>query len=105
MCSLLILSSCRFRTNSSKVSNEEYFLLSWTSEADHHNHNLSDGGGSYTQAFNISGYISDVAYFAIENHVYVVICRFYDPVLDTHDLDCIVIRISRLTVGISYPIV
>lgn len=87
-----LITQLYYRTNSSKVLNE-FSLLTWTSEKDRY-------GGSYTQPFNISGYISDVAYFTIKTHVYVVICRYYDPVLDTHNLDCTVIRISRMTVGV-----
>lgn len=87
---------CFFRSNTSKVLNE-FSALTWTSEIA-----KTDLYVQQQPYDNITGYISGVEYFSIKNQIYVVACRYYDPVLDTHDLDCMVMKISKMTVSVKF---
>ncbi|KAB0792964.1 hypothetical protein PPYR_12584 [Photinus pyralis] len=44
---------------------------------------------------NLTGYVSGVQYFRHDNDMYVVITRYYDPTLKTHNVPCLVMKVEK----------
>lgn len=80
-----------FKTNSTSVSSycrknhgkilNDLTQLSWK--------NVKTGIEGFRK---IPGYLSDVEFFTYNGLVYVTYCEYYDPVFDTHELYCTVLR-------------
>lgn len=47
------------------------------------------------KSYNITGYISDVEFFSLNLNKYVIICQYYNKVVNSYDSSCAVIRISK----------
>ncbi|CAG9855477.1 unnamed protein product [Phyllotreta striolata] len=84
-----ISTSSECRTNRSKVFNE-VSMLTW---------NTKTQGNEMGQFFHydkfLSGYISKVVFFTSDEETYAVIGRYYDPVADTYNLNCSVLKFSK----------
>ncbi|XP_017785532.1 PREDICTED: uncharacterized protein LOC108568764 [Nicrophorus vespilloides] len=76
------------RTNGSSLY--EYTTLTWTVAPVG-----SRNGSSHVYQNMITGYISDVKFFTSGGQVYIVLSRFYDPIINSHDLFCQVLRLSK----------
>lgn len=68
------------RNGNSKIFNE-YSLLSWRN-------NTTTVKGTR----KIPGYLSDTKFFSFDGRVFVILCEYYDPVFDTHELYCTVFK-------------
>lgn len=77
------------KTNNSKIFHE-YSQLSWKNSR-------TNAKGSR----KILGYLSDAEFFIYDGRVYAVYCEYYDPVLDSHELFCSVMRSNRENVSSS----
>ncbi|KAF5303213.1 hypothetical protein FQR65_LT08293 [Abscondita terminalis] len=44
---------------------------------------------------NLPGFISRVEYFNYNNNLYIVVARFYEPINNTHNVPCLVFRITK----------
>lgn len=71
------------RTNYSKIFNEQS-QLSW-----------KDAKTGVKGFRKISGYVSDADFFTYNEWVYVIYCEYYDPVFDTHELFCTVLKSNQ----------
>ncbi|XP_056645403.1 uncharacterized protein LOC130450794 [Diorhabda sublineata] len=81
------------RSNKSKLMNE-VSMVTWTKKTER---NIP--GVFYQYDKFLSGYISKVDFFSLNGKSYAVIGRYYDPVVDSYNLDCTVMRFdeNRLT--------
>lgn len=52
-------------------------------------------GSFYVHPTFFTGYISGAQFFTLNTITYAVIARYYDPVADTHELDCAVIQFNE----------
>jgi hypothetical protein len=84
-----------FRTSKTKVMNE-VSSLTWNTIPRDDN----TGGFFVHQAF-FNGYISGVKFFTIYDTTYVVVGVYYDSVLDTHNVNSLVLRFNEDRVDIS----
>ena len=74
---------------------DEYTTVAWT---------ILSGdfaGKTYIHDEKIIGYISHVEFFSLDEYVYSIINRFYDPVKDTYHLDSWILKIGQQMVTIS----
>ncbi|RZC34014.1 uncharacterized protein BDFB_000847 [Asbolus verrucosus] len=77
------------RTDRTKVMNE-VSSLTWNTIPREN----SPGGFFLHQTF-FTGYVSGVKFFTIGGRTYVVIGFYYNPVVDTHDMNCLVLRFNE----------
>lgn len=49
---------------------------------------------SYIKNIFDTGYISDAKFFTLNGVTYLVLIRFYDPIHDTHNLECVIMKQS-----------
>ncbi|CAG9759594.1 unnamed protein product [Ceutorhynchus assimilis] len=77
------------RTNQTE-DNKEISILAWNTSS-----TCNTSGCLNTYPYFFTGYISAVEFFTVNEITYAVIARYYDPVKDTHDLDCILLRFSE----------
>ncbi|VEN58436.1 unnamed protein product [Callosobruchus maculatus] len=77
-------STCR--TDESKLFNE-YSAMSWNT------YNTSTTSAGFHQHEDVFlGYIRKVEFFSLHGKTYAIVGTFYDPVLDSYDLNCIVYK-------------
>ncbi|KAL3289954.1 hypothetical protein HHI36_023337 [Cryptolaemus montrouzieri] len=75
------------RTNNSQ---SEHSTLTWntiTSE--------NVDGGLHSHPIDFTGYISAVEYFSLNGNTYVIVGRYYDPMANSYNLDCVIYKFSK----------
>ncbi|KAG5899454.1 hypothetical protein JTB14_015307 [Gonioctena quinquepunctata] len=84
-----VSTSSNCSTGIKKVMNE-LSMMTWNTIP------TAETNGSFFQYHSFfAGYISKVEFFTLENKTYAIIGRYYDPVLDSYDLDCTVIKFNE----------
>ncbi|XP_030756290.1 uncharacterized protein LOC115882382 [Sitophilus oryzae] len=76
-----------------RTDNRDYLEMSTMTWSTRKSHNSTGSFNIYPSVFQ--GYISGVEFFSIGVTTYAVIARYYDPAIDSHDLDCTVIKFSE----------
>uniref|UniRef100_A0AAR5PVR9 VWFD domain-containing protein n=1 Tax=Dendroctonus ponderosae TaxID=77166 RepID=A0AAR5PVR9_DENPD len=67
-------------------STDEISTLHWSTRSS----NISDTTNTYPVMF--TGYLRAVEFFTLGGTTYAVLALYYDPITDTHDLNCTIIR-------------
>uniref|UniRef100_A0A6P7FVF0 Uncharacterized protein LOC114333090 n=1 Tax=Diabrotica virgifera virgifera TaxID=50390 RepID=A0A6P7FVF0_DIAVI len=84
-----VSTSSHCRTNKDNLINE-ISIMTWTTKT-----RGNKKGSFYQYNTFFTGYISKVDFFTLNDKTYAVIGRYYDPILDSYDLDCTIIQISE----------
>ncbi|XP_044742096.1 uncharacterized protein LOC123303063 [Chrysoperla carnea] len=81
---------------SNKIENEISHIV-WFETMNGQNREANNNDLFTFDPNHISGYLSDVKYFQSRGEMYIVLARFYDPQNNSHDIDCLVLKLSTQT--------